>query len=115
MFFEFRKFKRKYHSPICESFKRFLLFENQEKGFLINEYIQNYIKSNLDNFLNNVIPTFGNPFFERIIDFNINFKIEDLYQNLRNALAQAMLYYYILSEIRDSGDLPYDLKTDYVN
>ena len=96
--------------PILDSFKRFLSFENQEQGTLINEYIQNYIKSNLDDFLNNVVPTFGNPFFERIIDYNINFKIVDLYQNLRYSLAQTMLYYYILNEVRDVGDLPNDLK-----
>ena len=49
-------------------------------------------------------------FFERIIDYNINFKIVDLYQNLRYALAQTMLYYYILNDVRDVSDLPYELK-----
>ena len=96
--------------PICQSFKSILSSENQEQGTLINGYIQDYIKSNLDDFLNNVVPTFGNPFFERIIDYNINFKIVDLYHNLRYALAQTMLYYYILNEVRDVSDLPYELK-----
>ena len=96
--------------PICESFKSILSSENQEQESLINGYIQDYIQSNLDDFLNNFIPTFGNPFFERIIDYNINFKIVDLYQNLRYALAQTMLYYYLLNSVRDVSDLPYELK-----
>ena len=96
--------------PICDSFKKFLSFENQEQSTLINKYIQDYIKSNLDDFLNNVVPVYGNSFFERIIDYNINFKIVDLYQNLRYAIAQTMLYYYILDQVRDVGDLPSDLK-----
>ena len=96
--------------PICESFKKFLSFENQEQSILINEYIQSYIKSNLDDFLSNVVPNFGNPFFERLIDYNINFKIVDLYQNLRYALARTILYYYILNEVTEVEDLPYDLK-----
>ena len=96
--------------PICESFKKFLSFENQEQSTLINEYIQDYIKSNLDDFLNNVVPNFGNPFFERLIDYNINFKIVDLYQNLRYSLARTMLYYYVLNEFWEGCDLPYDLK-----
>ena len=96
--------------PICESFKKFLSFENQEQSTLINEYIQDYIKSNLDDFLNNVVPNFGNPFFERLIDYNINFKIVDLYQNLRYSLARIMLYYYLLHKFWEGCDLPYDLK-----
>ena len=38
------------------------------------------------------------------IDYNINFKNRDLYRNLRHALAQTMLYYYILYEVQDVID-----------
>jgi hypothetical protein len=100
---------------ICDSFKRFLSFENQEQGTKINEYIQEFIKNNLDDFLNNVIPTFGNPFFERIIDFNINFKIVNLYQNIYHSLGQSILYYKILDAVRDVGDLPIDLENRLIN
>ena len=108
--FDFTNSGIKVFKPICESFKSIISSENQEQERLINLYIQDSIQSNLDNFLNNFIPTFGDPFFERIIDYNINFKIVDLYQNLRYALAQTMLYYYILNNIRDVSDLPYELK-----
>ena len=97
--------------PICNEFKKFLSFENHEQSTLINEFIRSYIKSNLGDFLNNVVPTFGNSFFERIIDYNINFKIIDLYQNLRYSQAQTILYYYILYAVNDYlGQLPSDLK-----
>ena len=96
--------------PICESFKKFLSFENKEQAALIDEFIKNYISSNLDDFLYNEIPNFGNSFFERIIDYNINLKIADLYHNLRYSLAQTILYYKILDEAEDVGELPSDLK-----
>ena len=59
----------------------------------INEHIQNSIKSNLDGFLNNVVPLYGNAFFERIIDYNINFKIISLYQYLHYGISKTLLYY----------------------
>ncbi len=98
-------------STITESFKDLLIIEKEDQGTKINEYIENVIISNLDDFLENVIPTFGNEFFDRIIDYNINFKILDLYDNLQYALGQIFLYYSALGKYRDNvEELPVDLK-----
>ena len=97
--------------PILESFKDILSAEYEEQITNINKFIQNFITSNLDDFLNNVIPTFGNEFFDRIIDYNINFKVIDLYSNLHYALGQLFLYYAALARYRDNVEsLPKDLK-----
>ena len=98
-------------NPICQSFKEILIIENEEQITKINKYIQNTITANLDDYLENVIPTFGNEFFDRIIDYNINFKIIDLYSNLHYALGQLFLYYAALARYRDDVEnLPQDLK-----
>ena len=96
--------------PICYMLNQFLMYDNQAQIKKINEFIQNYIKTNIDDFLINVIPTFGNQFFERIIDYNINFKLIDLYQNLHYALGQSLLYYHSLDIIGNKEALPFDLK-----
>ena len=94
-------------NQIYESFKEFLSFEKEEQASRINEFIQNVIKSNLDDFLNNVIPIYGNSFFERIIDYNINFKIVDLHENLHYGISKTMLYYHTLSLLNsDINNLP---------
>ena len=76
--------------------KSFISFENEEQISKINEYIQNSIISNLDDFLNNVVPFYGNSFLERIIEYNINFKIISLYQNLHYGISKSLLYYHTL-------------------
>ena len=97
--------------PICVSLKEFLEIENEEQTTKINTYIQNTIIDNLDDFLENVLMTFGNEFFQRIIDYNINFKIIDLYSNLDYALGQHFLYYSALGKYTDDvKQLPKDLK-----
>ena len=96
--------------PICDSLKTFLSFENEGQVTKINSYIQNVIQSNLDEFLNTVVPTFGDEFFERIIDYNINFQIVNLYENLHYSLAQTVLYYHELFRITSVRGLPTDLK-----
>ena len=96
--------------PICDSFQDFLSFEKGEQLSRINTFIQNFINSNLDDFLSNIVPTFGNQFFERIIDYNINFKVIVLYQNLHYAFGQTLGYYHSLNFFTDCDDLPSDLK-----
>ena len=96
--------------PICESFQSFLSFEKGEQVLRINTFIQDFITTNLDNFLNNTVPLFGNQFFERIIDYNINFKVIILYENLHYALGQTLGYYHSLNFFKDCENLPSDLK-----
>ena len=94
-----------------DSLKSFLSFENGEQVSKFNDYIQNAIKLNLDNFLNNVLPIYGNIFFERIIDYNINFKIFYFYENLYYGTYKTLSYYIDLKNLaHDIKDLPFDLK-----
>ena len=69
------------------------MLENDEQIEKISEIIQKGIRANFDGFLENVIPSFGHEFFGRIIDYNINFKIYNLYNNLQYALGLHLLYY----------------------
>ena len=46
--------------------------ENDEQTEKINEIIHKNISSILNDFLKNVITSFGNKFFDRIINYNIN-------------------------------------------
>ena len=94
-----------------DSLKEFLSFENSEQNSKINEHIQNAILLNLDDFLDNVVPNYGNIFFERIIDYNINFKIVDLYENLYYGISKTLIYYFELKYVSHKiKDLPFDLK-----
>ena len=101
--------------PICDSFKKFLSSEKQEQKNEINQIIQNIIKSNFDNLINNIIPTFGNQFFDRIIKYNENFKITNLYDNLKYSLSQTLAYYITLNIYGDVEALPKDLKIRLYN
>ena len=97
--------------PLCLKLKDLLYIESDEQIEKINQIIQDTIKSNLEYFLDNVIPSFGNEFFDRIIDYNINFKIYNLYENLNYALGQHFLYYAAISRYTDEVQfLPVDLK-----
>ena len=51
------------------------------------------MKSNFNDLLNNIIPSFGNDFFERIIKYNENFKITSLYNSLKYSLIITLAYY----------------------
>ena len=101
--------------PICEDFKKILSSEKEEQKNKINNLIQNIIKSNFDDLLNNIIPTFGNQFFERIIKYNENFKIISLYNNLKYTLSQTLLYYVSLNAYADVDEIPKDLKNRLYN
>ena len=66
--------------------------------------------------MNNVVPLYGNAFFERIIDYNINFKIISLYQYLHYGISKTLLYYHSLREANEYLNyLPFDLKTRLYN
>ena len=93
-----------------QRFQIFLSSEKEEQKIKINTLIQSIIKSNFDDLLNNIIPTFGNLFFERIIKYNENFKITSLYDNLKYSLTQTLLYYITLNIHKDVETIPKDLK-----
>jgi len=97
--------------PICESLIDILTAESVDQTEELSIRIKTTIIENLDDFLENVIPSFGNEFFDRIIDYNINFHILDIYSNLHYALGQHFLYYSALGRYPDEvTQLPKDLK-----
>ena len=55
-----------------------------------------FSKLNFNDLLKNIIPTFGNDFFERIIKYNENFKITSLYNTLRYSIISTLAYYRTL-------------------
>ena len=57
-----------------------------------------------------MIPSFGNDFFDRIIFYNKNFKIESLYNNLRWGLTETLSYYISLFSVNPIKSLTKDLK-----
>ena len=90
-------------NSIKGSFDKFIVAQKKNEENNVNKGIQDLIKSNFYDLLNNLIPSFGNEFFERIIKYNENFKITTLYDNLKYSLTQTLTYYaslYGLSQIR---------------
>ena len=99
---------------VCKEFKTFLGTEKDDQKNKINNVIKSNIYSNFDELLKNVIPSFGTLFFDRIIKFNQNFKINSLYNNLKFSLAQTLLYYnYLYKTTTDV--LPKELKIRIYN
>ena len=64
---------------------------------------------------NNIIPSFGNDFFERIIKYNQNFKISSLYNSLTYSLMQTATYYLFLHSPESFSALTKDLKLKLFN
>ena len=81
---------------IKTSFTTFMNNEKNSEDYNFDQFLQNVIKDNFNNLLTNVIPSFGNDFFERIIKYNENFKISSLYNSLTYSLSQTISYYLLL-------------------
>ena len=95
---------------IKNSFDIFIGDEKQNENDDIDEYLQKIIKYNFNNLLENIIPSFGNEFFERIINYNENFKISSLYDSLTYSLSQTISYYLFLHSPEEFKALTKDLK-----
>ena len=95
---------------IENSFNEFIMVQlnNEENNF--NQFLQNIFKLNFNNLLKNIIPSFGNDFFERIIQYNENFKISSLYNNLKYLITQTILYYNSLYSTKKISAITRDLK-----
>ena len=99
---------------IKEYFEKFILSEqNYEKNY-IDETVQNIIKENFINSLNNILLSFGIDFFEREIKYNQFFRISDLYDNLKYSITQSMSYYLNINTDLIKT-LPKELKTKIIN
>ena len=97
-------------SSIKSSFDTFINQQKINEHTDINEFLQKIIKSNFNDLLYNLIPSFGNDFFDRIIFYNKNFKIESLYNNLRWGLTESLSYYISLFSLNPIKTLTKDLK-----
>ena len=99
---------------ICENFKDFLKAEKTAQKAKLDTFIKGVISSNYKDLLENIIPTFGTEFFDRIINYNEYFRINSLYDNLKFSLIQSLFYYkYIYATSTDV--LPRELKTRIYN
>ena len=78
--------------PIKKSFDYFIESEKNDEEKKINNFVKQTIKTNFYELLNNLIPSFGNQFFQRIIAYNENFRLNNLFDNLKWALHESIFY-----------------------
>ena len=97
-------------SDIKNSFDKFIIQQKLNEQNDLNDFLQTILKSNFDDLLNNLIPSFGNDFFDRIIFYNENFKIDSLYNNLKWGLAETLTYYVSIFSLNSISSLTKDLK-----
>ena len=97
-------------SDIKNSFDKFIIQQKLNEENDLNDFLQTIIKSNFDDLLDNLIPSFGNDFFDRIIFYNENFKIDSLYNNLKWGLAETLTYYVSIFSLNSISSLTKDLK-----
>ena len=93
------------------------LISNEKKDEV--EYFKNSITdfciSNFNKSLSEFILSFGKNFFNRIIQYNDNFKITGLYNNLKYSLFLTISYYIMIKELNNIDELPRDLKLKLYN
>ena len=101
-------------NDIKNDFENFIENEKIYEKNSINRLIEETIKTNFNNLLSYLIPSFGKNYFERIVKYNENFKIKSLYDNLRFSITATLSYYIIMSELLSEG-IPKDLKIKLYN
>ena len=89
---------------------QFFDIEKKDEDNKIRSFIEETIRFNFYDLLNNLIPSFGNEFFERIISYNENFKISYLYDNFKWAISQSISYVEILDAFNNIDQITKDLK-----
>ena len=89
---------------------QFIDSQNNNEDDKIRSCIDETIRFNFYDLLNNLIPSFGNEFFERIIAYNGDFKIRHLYDNFKWALSQSLSYVEILDAFNNIDQMTKDLK-----
>lgn len=80
----------------CAQLMNFLYSQKENEKETVDLFLKNVMISNFNDLLQNIIPSFGNQFFERIIKYNENFKITSLYNNLKYSLVPTIAYYISL-------------------
>ena len=77
----------------CNSLFKFIDSEKENEKEHVDIFLKDIMKLNFNDLLRNIIPTFGNDFFERIIKYNENFKISSLYNTLKYSVISTLSYY----------------------
>ena len=97
-------------NEICNSLYTFISAEADNEKEKVDNCLKDKIISNFNYLIENIIPSFGNRYFERIINFNENFKISSLYNNLRYSLVSTICYYISLAATSPNEVLTKDIK-----
>ena len=97
-------------SEIYNSFEEFITFQILYEKNQIKTSIKNYIISNFNSSLNNILSTTGKDFFKIMIQYNENLKLKGLFDKIKNSLLQSLNYYIALYENSKIKALPKDLK-----
>ena len=97
-------------SEINSSFTEFINFQILNEKNNVNTFLKDYIKSNFNILLNNILSLSGKEYFKRIILYNQNLKIKNLYDKIKNLLTQSLDYYIALYDSSNIRTLPKDLK-----
>ena len=84
--------------------------EKNDELINFNNSISELFYSYFNELMSEIILSFGNDFFERIIKYNENFKITDLYNNLKYSIFQTISYYIMINLVETIYELPKDLK-----
>ena len=77
----------------CDSLSIFLYSEKDNEKEYFDIFLKDTIKLNFNNLLKNIMLTYSNVFFERIIKYNENFKITSLYNTLKYIMISTLAYY----------------------
>ena len=102
--------------PIQTHFKKFITNKKKLEIKNSNELLGEIIYNNFNKIINNLIFTFGKDYFERVMKYNENFRIKNLYQNLKYSLNVSMQYYTSLYSLKKmNATLSKDLKLKLYN
>ena len=95
---------------ICNSLNIFISSEGDNQKEKVDNFLKDIMMANFNDLLENIIPSFGNRFFQRIINYNENFKISSLYNTLKYSLIPTVGYYNFLKISSKLKALTKDLK-----
>ena len=101
---------------INNSFTSFIVPKITNEKNSLNSLLKDIIRNNFNILLNNLMNSFGEEFFERIIKYNENFKIKSLYDDLKYSLVISLTYYKALNSLKKQiKSLTEDLKIKLYN
>ena len=97
-------------SEIQNSFEEFISLQIMNEKKYFNNTLKEYFKLNFNFMLNNFLSTLGNEFYKRMIQYNENIKIKNLYDKIKNSILETLNYYIALYDSSKTQVLPKDFK-----